>query len=251
MGPRRRYSKRKASDGPRVGPVPQQKIPGKHKCEQGYCTCVAEPEDLIEILESTAAGVHIYGMDDRLAKTVNHHTHIAVLKRNEAVTEKQRGQMEAFALKVRGRGYERLLSGDLIHAAFSNLSWAFSKDKADGHAGGQEWVDGQQEAMFCSELAACALGSIGTLKLAGFHGTPLNEGHEARSFLPQDFCDETGGSRQIWLDCVAAAGCKDPYAPMMMLQYPGGPYATFLKGLKKELRQDYVNGTHNAARHFS
>ena len=44
--------------------------------------------------------------------------------------------------------------------------------------------------MFCSELAACALGSIGTLKLAGFDGTPVDEGDEARSFLPEDFADD-------------------------------------------------------------
>ena len=155
--------KRRASDGPRVGPIPQQKIPGAHKCARNYCTCVAEHEDLLEILESTAAGCHIYGMDDRLAKTVNHHTHIAVLKRNVAVTDEQRGQLEDFALKVRGRGYERLMSGDLCHAAFAQC--ACCADGNDGHSGGQEWVDGQQEAMFCSELAACALGSIGTLKL--------------------------------------------------------------------------------------
>jgi hypothetical protein len=90
--------------------------------------------------------------------------------------------------------------------------------------------------MFCSELAACALGSIGTLKLAGFDGTPVTEGDEARSFLPSDFCDETGGSRQIWFDCVKAAGCEDPYAPLVLMQFPGSPYAGFLEGLKKELR---------------
>ena len=184
---------------------------------------VAEAEDVLEILESTAAGyvkrggrdgscgatrvvwvrsgavqcvhvivcqwqwqwqwqwrntpdplaillfrVHIYGMDDRLAKTVNHHTHIAVLKRNVAVTDEQRGQLEAFALKVRGRGYEHLMSGDLCHAALAQC--ACCADGNDGHSGGQEWVDGQQEAMFCSELAACALGSIGTLKLGALGG---------------------------------------------------------------------------------
>ena len=46
------------------------------------------------------------------------------------------------------------------------------KEQARG-ARSLEWVDGQQEAMFCSELAACALGSIDTLKLAGFNGTPV------------------------------------------------------------------------------
>ena len=70
-------------DGP--GPVPTQKCPAQHKCSEDYCTCVAEPENLIELLEATAAGVHIYGMDDRLAKTVNHHEHVALLKRNQKV----------------------------------------------------------------------------------------------------------------------------------------------------------------------
>lgn len=46
------------------------------QCAQDYCTCVAEPESVLEILESTGAGVHVYAMDDRLARLANHHHYI-------------------------------------------------------------------------------------------------------------------------------------------------------------------------------
>ena len=91
---------RKASDGPREGPVPKQKMPAAHRCAPGYCTCVAEAEDVLEMLEATAAGVHIYPMDDRLSKTVNHHRHVAVVKRNEPITAEQCLKLGAFAQKV-------------------------------------------------------------------------------------------------------------------------------------------------------
>jgi hypothetical protein len=98
---------RKASDGPREGPGPKQSCPAAHKCADGYCTCVAEAEDILEVMEATAAGVHIYGMDDRLAKTVHHHRHVAVLKRNVPITAEQCAKLETFVRKVSCGGWER------------------------------------------------------------------------------------------------------------------------------------------------
>ena len=233
-------TRRTVQDGPRVGPTPDHKFKGEHRCDPEYCTCVAEAEDLVEIVEATAAGVHVYGLDDRLAKTLSHHEYVAVLKAHSKPTPEQQFRLEQLIKKLRGRAYEPLQSGDLCHACCVRCCGERSKSNLRET---QEWTERQQEQLFCSELAANCLAALGTLKLAAFDvdGDGLVDvvdvdGHEARSFLPSDFCDETGGSREIWFESITS---DDPYAPVVMLQYPGSPYESFLASLKKQLWEDH------------
>ena len=221
--------RRRVSDGPRLGPIPNQKFYGNHKCAPGYCTCIDEAADIVEILEATAAGVHVYPLDERLAKLVNHHEYVALVKRRAPATQPHRIKLETFIRKVRGRSYEDLLNGDMVNACCGGSLCSESNQDAL-----QEWVEDQQEKMFCSELAACSLGMLGTLKLAGFDGNG-SEGAEARSFLPRDFCDETGGSRAVWNHSITS---DDPMESLKLLQYPGSPYHQFLQGLKVQLLKD-------------
>ena len=72
---------------PRNGtPRSQQEYPAKRRCASGYCTCsadaLADGEDFaLELIEATAAGVHAYPLEERLAKMARHHAYIAVRKR--------------------------------------------------------------------------------------------------------------------------------------------------------------------------
>jgi len=230
--------KRRVSDGPREPPITQQASPADHQCAQDYCTCVAEPESVLEILESTGAGVHVYAMDDRLARLANHHHYIGVVKRKQPPTDAQKLNLEEFVQKVRGRAYEALTSGDMCHAWFMSCCCCWSDKQKMSRKERKEWLEKQEERFFCSELAACALGSLGTLDIKGNHQFDFSGNkHEARSFLPNDFCDymRQHDGRSLWNESTKV---PELYESTQLLQYPGSVYDTFLKKLKKQLWEE-------------
>lgn len=234
--------KRHVSDGPRTAPAVPQLCPAARPCggtHDRYCTCVSPAEDLVELFEANPDGVHIYPLDEHLANNKEHRYHVAVVKRNAPLDAAQRAAVFDFINQVRGRAYEHTLTGacDLLHAACAvRKGCVCMSDKKDRTA---EWVERQQHAMFCSELVAYVLAHAGTLKLAGVAGTPLDEGSEARSFMPQDFCDESRGSHTHWHDHASVSGQTDPsYAPVLLLQYEGSPYNTFLDEMREDLQRD-------------
>ncbi len=73
--------------GPRNGtPSHSHKYPALRRCVPGYCSCTADgPSDgeeiVLDLLEATGAGVHVYPLEDRLAKMARHHDYLAVRKR--------------------------------------------------------------------------------------------------------------------------------------------------------------------------
>ena len=61
----------------------------------------SEAEDVTELLEATGAGVHVYPLDERLAKTVRHHKYLAVRRLVGEVSTAQQRQLEQFIRQVR------------------------------------------------------------------------------------------------------------------------------------------------------
>jgi len=153
----------------RPGPIPTQMKPAAHKCSDDYCTCIASAEDIVELLEATAAGVHMYSLDERLAKTVRHHEYIAVRKLIVNASCKKgldQPALEQLIQRVRGRAYEDNPAAMAGACCFTECCCSSSADR-----------EASEEALFCSELTARAMQEFGA----------LSKHHDPDYFLPTDF----------------------------------------------------------------
>jgi len=77
------------------------------KCDPKYCSCTNGVllEDSLEILEATAAGVHIYPLEERIARRLHHDSFIGVRKLKGYDRTDIDADVEAFIRDTRGNGY--------------------------------------------------------------------------------------------------------------------------------------------------
>ena len=114
----------RAAARPAPAPALHCTFPAPRSCTEGYCSCTAGPppdgETVLEIFEATQAGVHVYPLEERLARVAWHHTFVTVRRLQGQPTEAGLVNLEAFIQAVHGRAYEKHPT-EMIHAACVNI----------------------------------------------------------------------------------------------------------------------------------
>ena len=88
--------------------LPEEQQKSSRPCRPTYCNCQSRSkEEHVELLEATASGIHVYSLEERIARARSHYKVIAVRKlRGFNNTDKSQARLESLISKVRGRGYQ-------------------------------------------------------------------------------------------------------------------------------------------------
>uniref|UniRef100_A0A7S2WIW0 Uncharacterized protein n=1 Tax=Mucochytrium quahogii TaxID=96639 RepID=A0A7S2WIW0_9STRA len=139
---------------------PTRKMHGLKSCTHDYCECEGLPpeDDELEVIEATAAGVHTYALEERIARRLHHDIYIAVRKlRGLDGSSKETGQkVEKFVEESHGIGY-----GFLDIPAMARTAVVRRPQRRKSAEDGDEV---KLSTAFCSELAVAALMRLDILK---------------------------------------------------------------------------------------
>jgi hypothetical protein len=190
------------------------------KCDPYYCSCItsALSEEGVEVIEATAAGVHIYPLEERLARRTHHDVFIAVRKLQgfNRADPKLDAVTEEFVRETHGHGYNFYNIGKYAALA-ANKNLAMTDDQRLKRTSVRESSKKSQRA-FCSELVASYLLSVGI----------LHEDADASKIDPGMF-----GSSDGLVDKLLAPGLS--YAPELVFMARKGVARALLSRLKQEL----------------
>lgn len=229
--------------------LPEEQKKSSRPCKPTYCTCQSKNKDdeHVELLEATASGIHVYSLEERIARARSHYKVIAIRKlrgfKNSVETQ---ARLEALIEKVRGRGYQFMNKRVFMmgyHGGVPNEEKvkrvAELKRRISDHikrtsminkrlsnrmtrAGSRSIFDGElfiPERVMCSELASAALIHLHVIEPGIF---------EVDDIGPNTY--STIDSRDM-LNQIVRKGLK--YDPEYIFHYPGGPYERALDALTK------------------
>ncbi len=254
--------------GPRNGtPSHSHKYPALRRCVPGYCSCTADgPSDgeeiVLDLLEATGAGVHVYPLEDRLAKMARHHDYLAVRKRvGPNLTPAQETTLNDFLQTVCGRAYEKhpeqmvhamcvpccssgrrempkrrvqklfrrgSLSNRALDKGLNLVDIVGSATAAKTRANAIATAEGMQ-TVFCAEIVAASLQVLGLMR---------SDEIAPHDFIPSDFSHHPS-ERGLFDDALARAKRGQDavtYKPQHLLVYPGAPYYRYQLELRESLR---------------
>ena len=88
--------------------LPEEQQKSSRPCKPTYCNCQSRSkEEHVELLEATASGIHVYSLEERIARARSHYKVIAIRKlRGFKHTDESQARLESLISKVRGRGYQ-------------------------------------------------------------------------------------------------------------------------------------------------
>jgi hypothetical protein len=245
-------------------PSQKQKHSARRRCVPGYCSCTADgPNDgevVLDLLEATGAGVHVYPLEERLAKMARHHDYLAVRKRvGPDLTPAQEANLNEFLQTVCGRAYEKHPE-QMVHAMCipccssgrrempkrrvqklfrrgSLSSRVINKDLVDivgsaaaakARANAIATAEGMQ-TVFCAEIVAASLQVLELMR---------SDDIAPHDFIPSDFSHHPA-ERGLFDDALARAKrAMDAvmYKPQHLFVYPGAPYHKYQLQLKEALK---------------
>ena len=234
--------------------IPEEQTRSYRKCKSSYCTCYSSSlEEHVELLESTASGVHVYSLEERILRARSHYKIVAVRHlENFKWTHDIQERLEKFIRRVRGRAYQyfnmRVLkmalnkgmpnenkspiptTGRKNAASSSSSSSSSSKTKSPVRSTTSLFQAPVRinQKMMCSELAAAALMAIGVLPKDVFECNDI--GPTTFSSLDSD-------------DLLNRLTMKEAtYAKEFVFHYPNGPYDECLDMLSRLIQENNAEG---------
>lgn len=240
--------------------MPDEQQNSRRQCKPTYCTCrsTAMGEQL-ELLEATSSGVHVYNLEERIARVRSHYKVVAVrrltgFERNRRIQEK----VEDLVRKVRGRAYQfmnfRIFKMGVMGGTPANakVEKQIAKTLSDGNndvneqtsqgdlsitsssgsTGRPSLKTSRRESsrvfsipdrVVCSELAAAGVMAMKVIDPRVFH---------VDEFGPNSFSTIDSGDL---LNKVLVKGAR--YESEIIFHYPGGPYGAALEALHKLMKE--------------
>lgn len=126
----------------------------KRRCNPGYCTCRCESSsERLELLEATAAGVHVYPLEERLARRMKIDKFVAVRKLERHKLRARDGSESVSLLEKRMEGYIEKVAGAGYISAQQFLATTLMPTMRNR----------SQRLYFCSGMVAGALKHTGVL----------------------------------------------------------------------------------------
>ena len=89
--------------------IPEEQKKSSRPCKPTYCNCQSNnsEKEHVELLEATASGIHVYSLEERIARARSHYKVIAIRKlRGFKHTKESQIRLENLIKKVRGRAYQ-------------------------------------------------------------------------------------------------------------------------------------------------